>query len=102
MAQVERTDTISITAANALGISALARDAAAGHERVLVRDNKPVAAVVSIERLEQLQQLEEDLIDLTLATARLLTDSGERISLDDALAQFGYTRDQLRALPDPD
>ena len=102
MARIDTTDLISITEANALGISALARDAAKGRERVLLRNNKPVAAVVSIERLERLQQLEDDLADFALATARVLTDQGERVSLDDVLGRFGYTREQLRALPDAD
>ena len=103
MPLVDTEDLISITEANKIGVSALARDAEAGRERILVRNNKPVAAVVGIERLERLQQLEDledDLIDITLATARLLTTSGERYSLDEVLAMFGYTREQLRDLPD--
>jgi hypothetical protein len=50
--------------------------------------------------LEELERLREDLIDITLATARLLTSTGERYSLDEVLEMFGYTREQLRALPD--
>ena len=102
MALVDTADLISISEANALGISALVRDAAAGRERVLVRNNKPVAAIISFERLEQLQEMEADFADLVLINTRLLTDSGERVSLDDVLARFGYTREQLRALPDPE
>ena len=103
MAVVNTEDLISISEANRLGVAALAREAEQGRERVLVRNNKPVAAVVGIERLERLQQLEDledDLIDITLATARLLTTSEERYSLDEVLAIFGYTREQLRDLPD--
>jgi hypothetical protein len=99
MARVDTADLMSISEANKLGVAALARDAA-GRERVLLRNNKPVAAVVGIERLERMQQLEDDLADIALATARLLTDTGERTSLDDALQQFGYTREQLLAEPD--
>ncbi len=65
---------------------------------MLLRNNRPVAAVVSIERLDQLQRVEEDLADVSLAAARALTTGPERHSLDDVLAQFGYTRDQLRDL----
>ena len=103
MAVVHTDDLISISEANKLGIAALARQAEEGRERILVRNNKPVAAVVGIERLERLQQLEDledDLIDITLATARERTSSGERYSLDEVLAMFGYTREQLRELPD--
>jgi prevent-host-death family protein len=100
MAVVDTADLISISEATKRGVSALVREAEAGHEQVLLRNNKPVAAVVGIERLEELQQLEEDLIDLTMIAARLLTDGPERHSLDDVLARFGYTREQIRALPD--
>jgi hypothetical protein len=103
MAMVDTENLISISEANKLGVAALAREAEQGRERILVRNNKPVAAVVGIERLERLQQLEDledDLIDITLATARLLTSSGDRYSLDEVLAMFGYTREQLRDLPD--
>ena len=100
MALVDTEDLISISEATRIGISALARDAEQGRERILVRNNKPVAAVVNIERLEELERLREDLIDITLATARLLTAGPERYSLDEVLEHFGYTREQLRALPD--
>lgn len=100
MALVDQTESISISDASKLGVSTLVTEAAAGHERIVTRDNKPVAAVVSIERLEQLEQLQDDLLDIALATARMLTTGPERHSLDDVLAQFGYTREQLRELPD--
>ena len=98
MALVDTDDLMSISDANKLGISGLVRDAEQGHERVLLRNNSPVAAVVSMKRLEQLQQLEEDLLDISLATARMLTTGPARHSLDDILTQFGYTRDDLRDL----
>jgi hypothetical protein len=46
-------------------------------------------------------QLNEDSIDIALAEARVLTDSGCRHSLDEVLALFGYTREQLNAIPEP-
>lgn len=98
MAIVDTADLISISEANKIGISALIREAEAGHEQVVLRNNIPVAAVVSIERLDQLQQLEDDLIDVSLAAARMLTTGSARHSLDEVLAQFGFTRDQLRNL----
>ena len=63
-----------------------------------LRNNKPIAAVVSIKRLNQLEELEEDLIDASLAVARMLTTGPERYSLDEVLEKFGYTRDGLRDL----
>lgn len=100
MALVDTADLISISDASKLGVSALVREAEAGHERVVLRNNRPVAAVVSMKRLEQLQQMQEDLLDVSLAAARMLTTGSRRYSLDEVLAQFGYTREQLRDLPE--
>lgn len=99
MARVDTSDLVSITDANKIGISALIREAKAGHDPVVLRNNKPVAAVVSMKKLEQLQQLEEDLLDVSLAAARMLTSGPERYSLDEVLAHFGYTREQFRDHP---
>ena len=98
MARVDTADLLSISDANKLGISGLVREAEQGREHVLLRNNRPVAAVVSMQRLEELQQLEEDLLDVSLATARMLATGPARHSLDAVLAQFGYTRDDLRDL----
>ena len=95
MALIDTADLISISDASKLGVSGLVREAEAGHERVVLRNNKPVAAVVSIGRLTQLQQLEDDLLDVSLAAARMLTTGPRRHSLDDVLAQRGYSRAEL-------
>jgi antitoxin (DNA-binding transcriptional repressor) of toxin-antitoxin stability system len=98
MALVDTSDLLSLSDANKRGISGLARDAEEGREHVLLRNNRPVAAVISIKRLEQLQQLEDDVVDASLAAARVLMTGPRRHSLDDVLARFGYTRDDLRDL----
>jgi prevent-host-death family protein len=100
MAIIDTADLISISEANRLGVSGLVREAEAGHEQVVLRNNKPVAAVVSIKRLEQLQQLQEDLLDFSLVAARMLSTGPQRHSLDEVLAQLGYTRDALKDLPE--
>ncbi|MGH2458320.1 MAG: type II toxin-antitoxin system Phd/YefM family antitoxin [Chloroflexota bacterium] len=102
MALVDTADLISISEANKLGVSALVRAAETGHEQVVLRNNKPVAAVVSIERLDELQRLRDELLDVSLATARMLTTGPGRHSLDEVLAQLGYTREQLRDQPGVD
>src|SRR5947209_18895591 len=96
MPKVDTRDLISISEANRIWISRLVRMAEAGHEQVLLRNNRAVAAVISVARLDELYELQEDLTDISLATARMLTTGPKRHSLDDVLAQFGYTRDQLR------
>lgn len=97
---VNTADLISISDASAGGISALVREVEQGRDRILVRNNKPVAAVVSMERLEELESLREDLLDIALVAARVLVDDGTRYSLDEVFDQLGYTREQLAELPD--
>jgi antitoxin (DNA-binding transcriptional repressor) of toxin-antitoxin stability system len=100
MALVETDDLISIAGASKLGVSALVREAEQGREKILLRNNTPVAAMISIQRLEQLQRAEDDFLDLALAQTRAATTGPERASLDEVLDRFGFTREQLRALPD--
>lgn len=101
MPRVDTANIISISEATKRGVAKLAREAAKGkgHEQILVRNNKPVAAVVGMDRLEEideLERIEEDLLDIVLATSRMLTDKGKRYTLDDVLRHFGYTREDLR------
>jgi len=98
MAAIDTTDLISISDASKLGVSSLIRQAELGHDRVVFRNNKPVAAVISMERLGQIQELQEELLDISLVAARMLTTGEQRRSLDEVLLQFGYTREQLREL----
>ena len=100
MPRVNTADMLSVTDATRLGLSRLIRDAEAGQERVLLRNNRPVAAVVSIRRLDEWDGLADDLADVALAAARVLTAGEERHSLDDVLTRFGYTREQLLASGD--
>ena len=95
MALVDTQQLISLTDAGKRGLSALIRDAESGADQIVMRNNRAVAAVISMARLEQLQQLEDDVADIALATARMLTTSAERASLDDVLDQFGITREEL-------
>lgn len=100
MAIVDSADLLSISDANKLGISALVRDAEAGRERILLRNNRPVAAVIGMDQFEQLQTLQDDLLEIVLTSARMLTTSDRRTSLDEVLTFFGFTREQLAELPE--
>jgi len=62
--------------------------------------NKPVAAVVGIDRIERWQQAADNLLDIALVAAHMATTGLERFSLDDVLAQVGHTRNHLRDLPE--
>lgn len=100
MANFDSENLISISDANKIGLSALVREAEEGHEHILVRDNKPVAVLMSVERFEQFNQARDDLIDITMAAARAMTSNGRSSTLDEVLERFGYTRGELEAIPD--
>jgi hypothetical protein len=46
-----------------------------------------------------LVELEADLADAALALARLVSDTGQRVELDDLIAELGFSVDDLRADP---
>jgi antitoxin (DNA-binding transcriptional repressor) of toxin-antitoxin stability system len=93
---VDTKELISVSEASKLGVSALVKAAERGEQRVLMRNNKPIAAIVGIEALERADGLEERLLDISLALTRLLTDGDKRHSLDEVLERFGITRDELQ------
>jgi hypothetical protein len=68
--------------------------------RGALRKKKVAATVKSVDRLEQQRRLEEDLRDLSLVAARMLTTGPRRYSMDEVLEMFGFTREQLRDLPE--
>ena len=92
---------VSVTEAAGRGVAGLVREASTG-DVVVTRHGRPVAAVVSTRRLEELHHLEEQLRDAALALLRAATDSGVRTSLDVAIAEFGFDRDELEAELDAD
>jgi prevent-host-death family protein len=93
---------LSVTEASQRGVAGLVAEAEQGTDLVVTRHSHPVAAVMSIARLELLEAAESDLRDLALVLARAAADTGRRTSLDDVLTAFGHTRDSLAALPNDD
>jgi antitoxin (DNA-binding transcriptional repressor) of toxin-antitoxin stability system len=91
---------VSVTEAAQRGVARLVAEAEQGADLVVTRRHQPVAAVVSIRRLNELADAAADLRDLALVLARAAVDTGERIPLDDVLAAFGQTRESLAAIPD--
>lgn len=91
---------VSVTEAAKYGVAGLVARAEQGSDLVVTRRHRPVAAVVSMGKLAELEQATADLRDLALVLARTATDSGRRTSLDDVLAAFGHSRETLTALPD--
>jgi prevent-host-death family protein len=91
---------LSVTEATQRGVAGLVAEAEQGADLVVTRRHRPVAAVVGIGRLAELDEAAADLRDLALVLARAATDTGRRTSLDDVLEAFGHTRESLAALPD--
>lgn len=98
---VAEAEPLPITEASRRGVSRLVADAENGRATILRRHGEPVAAVISYREFQRLQALERDLVDVALVLARSATDSGRRTSLDDVLADLGYTREQLNAMDEP-
>ena len=91
---------LSVTEAAQRGVAGLVADAERGSDLVVTRRHRPVAAVVSISRLTELDEAAADLRDLALVLARAATDTGRRTSLDEVIEAFGHTRESLAELPD--
>lgn len=93
---------ITVTEATKRGVAGLVADAEHGTDLVVTRHHRPVAAVIGVRRLDEIEDAAADLRDLALVLARSVTDTGRRTSLDDVLAAFGHTRETLTAVEDDD
>jgi prevent-host-death family protein len=93
---------LTVTQAAARGVPGLVRDAENGEDAIVSRHGVPVAAVVSMDRLRRIDALEADLRDVALVMTRMATDDGARVSLEDVIASFGYSPEELRAELDAD
>lgn len=94
--KIDTNDVISVTEASAQGVSKLVSEASKGRQLVVFKNNQPAAAIVDIktmERLQYLEGLEEDLKLIAVTWARTLTDSGERYDLEDVAAEFSVELD---------
>lgn len=73
-----------------------------GRDVIIAKNNKPTAALVGIDRLQELEDREENIALLALALVRTATDSGTRTSLDDFIAELGLTEAVGAALAEDD
>ena len=63
-----------------------------GEPRVILRNNKVAAVLVSAkqaERMNEMDEVAEDLQLWALSLARMVTDSGDRHDLDEVIAELG-------------
>ncbi|MGW4717676.1 type II toxin-antitoxin system prevent-host-death family antitoxin [Nocardia sp. NPDC004260] len=92
---------VSIPTTNFVGVTDVARETSKyvsavsdGESFLVMKNNKPVAALVSpeiIDRLADLDEREQDLRMLCLTLSRMITDSGKRHDLDDVAAELGIS-----------
>ena len=101
MSLLRRPEELSVTDATRRGVAGIISDATE-HDIIVTRRRQPVAAIVSIERIEAIDRKLEDIRDLSLAVARVLTDTGERVSFNQVLNAYGLTLADLDAMPDDD
>ncbi len=85
--------TLSVTEAAAAGVPSLIRDAENGGDVIVARRGHPVAAVVSMRRLDQLRVLEADLRDLALVMTRAATDTPGQETVASAATRRHAERD---------
>ena len=93
---------LSVSDATALGVAGLVRAAEQGEDVFVSRRGRPVAVMVSVDRLDRLRDRESDLRDVALVMARSASDTGIRIGLDEAIAALGFSRKELEAELDAD
>lgn len=88
---------VSVTEAASRGLPRLVRDAEMGEDFIVERRGQAVAAIVSMQHLDDIRRLESDLQDCVLLLARLATDTGGRTALDTVISQLGFDRAELEA-----
>jgi prevent-host-death family protein len=93
--KVDTRDLISVTEASSRGISGLVADAEEGNPKIIVRNSRPVAAVVSIAQYDRLAEIEENLTLMVAALARLASDTGQRRTLAEVAAGLGFDPSEL-------
>lgn len=88
---------LSVTDASRRGLSRLVADAEAGAGVVVERRGVAAAVVVGAHRMRSILQREDDLRSAALVLTRAATDDGNRSSLDEVIAAFGFDREELEA-----
>lgn len=106
MPTLEHSERISLDDARRRGFDSLIKSATDGHDAIITDDDHEVVAIVSAKSLTSLEaqrsDMEDLLGDLVILASRLLTSSDDQEvhDLDEVLEHFGYTREELLALPE--
>jgi hypothetical protein len=96
MVRSENANQIGLIDVDSHELSRLFREIEEGLEQIADLGDE---AMFNADQLERSQLLQDDLMDLSLVAARMLTDDGRRFSLDEVLESFGYTREELKVMP---
>lgn len=89
-----RTDTRDLVNATSAqrDFSRLSAEAAGGRTFIVMRNGEPTVAIVPVSKMDRIQridELEDDLRLLSVALVRGLTDDGVRHELQDVADEFG-------------
>lgn len=95
---IDHRDVVGVTEL-ANSSSRLVACAAQGRDIIIAKNNKPTAVLLGIDRLQELEDREENMALLALSLTRIATDNGNRTELDDFIAELGLT-DEVAALGD--
>lgn len=96
--KIDMKDMVSVSEASTRGMSRMVAEAEAGREWVILRSNKPAAAVISVQRLQRLRELEEreaGIGEVVTAVTRMLLESQDAVSLDSLRAELGIAKGDL-------
>ena len=81
--------------------SSIFNDVADGTPALIIKNNEPYRAVITVDDYLRYEELEEDLFLLELSLERLAMNAGrEGVSAADVLAEFGIAASDLDAIPD--
>lgn len=93
--KIDTRDVVSVSDAGR-NLDRYVSEATAGRSVVIIRNNEPTAALVplaAMDRLDRIDELEDDLLLWGVTLARTLTDSGDRYSLESIADEFGVDLD---------
>ncbi len=96
--KIDTADMVSVSEANSRGVSKLVAEAEAGREWVILRANKPAAAVIGVSRLQRLRELEEregGMGSIVTAITRMLIEHDKAKDVDEIQKHLGIPDDEL-------
>lgn len=69
-------------------------------EKIILKNNKPIGAILSLERYQELISMEEDYILYLEAIKRLEANNSPTISIHSVLEKYNITKEELDSIED--